>query len=435
MTAPPQAPTPRVEHSRLGSLDGLRIVAALMVLLTHVSSSSGVENHGFLGVVFDRFDFAVPLFFVLSGFLLMRYWTKPWRQGADRPSLRRYWLHRLIRIYPAYWVFLAATYLLLPDRMPHSHLLTNVTLTQNYLGGLSLDMFHIWSLSMEVSFYAVLPLLTWLILRRGRRLALIVIGALVLAAPLWIILAPAWVITTSPVGSHLWTLRLWLPAHIDWFAGGMALAVLEPTIRSLADRAARPVWLRGGAWLLAALALGLLTLTPAYGDVGFGDKPTSALLLREVTYAAMSTLTLAALLQRNHRPGFWQRWLDSALMTHLAHLTYAFFLWHFVVIKLVRAALGLEPFAGGFLITLALTLPITLVLAELSWQLIEKPGQRFLRRWDNDHRRPVTPAVEPAGEPLDLGRADPADSPATARAHVPMSTRTHDRGGPRNAGD
>ena len=38
----------------------------------------------------------------------------------------------------------------------------------------------------------------------------------------------------------------------------------------------------------------------------------SSLLLREVTYAAMSTLTLAALLQRNHRPGFWQRWLDSA---------------------------------------------------------------------------------------------------------------------------
>jgi len=57
---------------RVASLTGVRAVAALLVVLTHAAYTTGKYSQGFVGLVYSRMEIGVPIFFVLSGFLLFR---------------------------------------------------------------------------------------------------------------------------------------------------------------------------------------------------------------------------------------------------------------------------------------------------------------------------------------------------------------------------
>ena len=79
----PAAPTSRRSTA-------YRAIAALMVVLTHVATSSGVAiTGGVVGHVLARLDFGVPLFFLMSGFLLYRPWVRTGLEGRARPGLGR----------------------------------------------------------------------------------------------------------------------------------------------------------------------------------------------------------------------------------------------------------------------------------------------------------------------------------------------------------
>ncbi len=61
---------------RVASLTGIRAVAALLVMLTHAAYTTGKYTHGYLGLVYSRAEIGVPIFFVLSGFLLFGPWVR-----------------------------------------------------------------------------------------------------------------------------------------------------------------------------------------------------------------------------------------------------------------------------------------------------------------------------------------------------------------------
>ena len=61
---------------RVDSLTGIRAVAALLVVLTHAAYTTGRYTHGFEGLVYSRMEIGVPIFFVLSGFLLFGPWVR-----------------------------------------------------------------------------------------------------------------------------------------------------------------------------------------------------------------------------------------------------------------------------------------------------------------------------------------------------------------------
>src|SRR5262245_43370459 len=87
---------------RVASLTGIRAVAALLVMLTHAAYTTGKYTHGYAGLVYSRAEIGVPIFFVLSGFLLFGPWVKAAASGEAAPSVRRYAWHRVRRIVPAY---------------------------------------------------------------------------------------------------------------------------------------------------------------------------------------------------------------------------------------------------------------------------------------------------------------------------------------------
>ncbi|COU99576.1 acyltransferase [Mycobacterium tuberculosis] len=80
----------RIAHvDRVASLTGIRAVAALLVVGTHAAYTTGKYTHGYWGLMSSRMEIGVPIFFVLSGFLLFRPWVKSAATGGPRPPPRR----------------------------------------------------------------------------------------------------------------------------------------------------------------------------------------------------------------------------------------------------------------------------------------------------------------------------------------------------------
>jgi len=96
---------------RVASLTGIRAVAALLVMATHAAYTTGKYTHGYVGLVYSRMEIGVPIFFVLSGFLLFGPWVKAAATGGPPPSVRRYAWRRVLRIMPAYVVTVLVAYL------------------------------------------------------------------------------------------------------------------------------------------------------------------------------------------------------------------------------------------------------------------------------------------------------------------------------------
>ena len=193
------------------------------------------------------------MFFAISGFLLYRPWVAARLDGAAAPSGRVYAVRRVLRIVPAYWVALVVIALVLGrDEVfawpgaPIYFGFEQAYFPDYFTGGIG----QAWTLTVEVAFYAALPFIGLLARRlpgpvlRGEAL---VLGGLVAVSVLWRALVLAIVEPSDPA---YFPLLVALPAQLDVFAGGMALAVL-----SAAGREGRA---QSAGWALAIAAYALL---------------------------------------------------------------------------------------------------------------------------------------------------------------------------------
>jgi peptidoglycan/LPS O-acetylase OafA/YrhL len=351
---------------RVASLTGIRAVAALLVVLTHAAYTTGKYTHGFVGLVYSRAEIGVPIFFALSGFLLFGPWVRAAATQRPVPSVGRYAWHRVRRIMPAYVVTVLAAYLIYHFRTAGPNpghtwigLIRNLTLTQIYTDDYLFSYLHqgltqMWSLAVEVAFYVALPLLAYLLLvvlcrRQWRpRVLLAGLAALALVSPAWLVL----VHTTDflPDGA-----KLWLPAYLLWFLGGMLLAVLQVV----------------GARAFAVLCLPLAAVCYLIASTPIAGAPTtSPAELREglakiAFYAVISTLMIAPLALGDQ--GWYTRLLASRPMVFLGEISYEIFLIHLVVMELVMVEVLRMPVYTGsmmalFIGTLVATVPLAWLL-------------------------------------------------------------------------
>jgi peptidoglycan/LPS O-acetylase OafA/YrhL len=351
---------------RVPSLTGIRALAALLVVGTHVAYTTGKYTHGFVGLVYARLEIGVPIFFVLSGYLLFGPWVKAVAAGNTGPSLRRYAWHRVRRIMPAYVVTVLAAYLIyhFRDGGPNpGHtwwgLFRNVTLTQIYTDNYGFALLHqgltqMWSLAVEVAFYVALPLLAYLLMvmlckhqwRPGLLLA--GLGGLFLVSPAWLVL----VHTTDflPDGA-----KLWLPGYLGWFIGGMVLTVL----------AAMGVRVHWFVAVPLAVICYVIVCTPIAGEPQTSPTGLAQALVKMVFYAAIATLLVAPLALGNS--GWYSRLLASRPMVWLGEISYEIFLVHLVVIEIsMTVVLHWIVYTGNtatlFAVTTALSIPVAWVL-------------------------------------------------------------------------
>lgn len=107
------------------------------------------------------------MFFALSGFLLWRpHAAKARGIGQPQPTVR-YWISRATRILPAYWVAVVLILLFLPGAGGGYQVwLANLGLAQVFVPlTLTEGLTQMWSLSVEVAFYVLLPLFAYLMVR------------------------------------------------------------------------------------------------------------------------------------------------------------------------------------------------------------------------------------------------------------------------------
>ncbi|HET9877873.1 MAG TPA: acyltransferase [Candidatus Limnocylindria bacterium] len=154
--------TPVATVGRIPSLDGLRAVSITAVVLGHLGGTQGFPAALTAIISNDYVDLAgigVRVFFVISGFLITRLLVQEVERHG-RVSLRRFYLRRVMRIFPAYYAFIAGLCALAAAglvQLTGSDLLHALTYTVNYDGGRSWSVGHLWSLAVEEQFYLLWP--------------------------------------------------------------------------------------------------------------------------------------------------------------------------------------------------------------------------------------------------------------------------------------
>jgi len=357
----------QISHvDRVASLTGIRAVAALLVVGTHAAYTTGKYTHGYWGLVGARLEVGVPIFFVLSGFLLFRPWVKAAATGGPPPSLSRYARHRVRRIMPAYVITVLFAYVLYHYRQAGPNpghtwlgLLRNLTLTQIYCNGylgkyLHQGLTQMWSLAVEAAFYVTLPLLAYLLLvlisrRRWQpKLVLGALGGMALISPAWLVLVHTdhW----FPDGA-----RLWLPTYLAWFVGGMALAVFQA------------MGVRCYAFMAIPLAIicYFIASTPIAGAPTTSPATLREAVFKTVFYAVIATLAVAPLALGDR--GVYSRLLATRPMVWLGEISYEIFLIHlmtmeFAMVYVVRAHVYTGSMLNLFLATMVLTIPLAWLL-------------------------------------------------------------------------
>ncbi|HXQ90730.1 MAG TPA: acyltransferase, partial [Acidimicrobiales bacterium] len=156
-------PVPAARPRHFPCFDGLRAIAAILVVLVHTAFASGFTVRSPAGIYTARLEIGVAVFFLISGFLLYRPFVASHIAGGDGPAVGKFWMRRFLRIVPAYWLtFIVTNFVMHIDRNVHPgwhSLLIYLGLLQVYFPSHALTgITQAWSLCTEVAFYFFLPL-------------------------------------------------------------------------------------------------------------------------------------------------------------------------------------------------------------------------------------------------------------------------------------
>ena len=399
---------------RFAGFDGLRALAALGVLVTHVGLWVGFTASDRTGHYLARLDVGIAIFFVLSGFLLYRPFVARRMDGRPRPGTRAYLRNRFLRIYPAYWLALTVLVVVLDvrDRDEIQGLWDFVTfygLLQSYsahtaLGGLQ----QAWTLTNEIAFYLVLPLwaaaAAWLGRRLTPRRALVGELAVLALAAAGALAFRYWVHTvdTSDVTTGVIDPRVhWLPANFHMFVPGMALAVTLEWSRRRDHPLALVEWPRRHPLACWAGAAACFWVVATQLDLGFlvGASEPRTSMAKELLYAAVGFLVVLPVALAGATLPRSLRWLGSRPMVTLGVLSYGIYLWHEGVLEIYRDIFDLRTFTGSLPPALAATLAGSVAAAAVSYVLVERPALSL-----KDRRRRLFAAWRPVGLPVEVTR-------------------------------
>ncbi len=375
------------DRRHLDVLTGIRGWAALWVFLYHVWSLSGHPDFS-VAVAGITVDFTplvamggagVTIFFVLSGFLLASPFAE-WRAGRrERPRLGRYFLRRVMRVFPAYYAQLALLVLvawwgsgqvLIQDAGAWVRHLLMLFMPPPLGVEPSINLVW-WTLPIEFGFYLVLPLLAFML--TPRQVLWLLLGCLA-AMYVWRH-GVAVSLADAPLQMRVHA-AYQLPGSMDSFGMGMLAAVLH------ANRARLPRWLLPPEGSRALGLLGIaLVVAAVYWLSGRRDEYWSDNLIFYAWTPALSLGIAGVLLAGAGGAGVLRRLFGNRYMVFFGLASYSYYLWHLPLLRWIVASEWFQAIESArFVWLLAISTPLVVVVAALSYVLVEVPGMRFHRR-------------------------------------------------------
>ena len=335
--------------------------------------------------------FSVDGFFVMAGFLIIGSLRScAARARTTRAALGDFWASRAWRILPPYLAMLVVVVpLVAPELLRPAGWgdLTRLATVQHYLDTALPAQVNlpIWSLTTEVHFYAVVPIVAWLVWRVGGLPVYLASAGLAI-----------WWIQTDWRGEYAASL---LPGRLDQFLVGAAAGALlaraaggqrSRIVAALTSRAALPLL------LLALFAIGL------YHGATF-QRADDALLAQIVH--PLATPILGGLLVR-FAAGPPVRALEAPWLVALGGFSFSLYLWHYPILH--QGQERLEAYDGvRSLATMAVLIAVATGVAFVSSRLVERPAERIRSR---RVRRVPSAVVQP-----ELGLEDLQEVPGAER--------------------
>ncbi|MFD3734516.1 acyltransferase family protein [Streptomyces sp. NPDC058632] len=352
----PGSPSRRPGGDRLRALDGLRLLAALMVCLYHFAGKDGEVAASWNqspGQMFPTLSQAavygclgVQFFFVISGFVIcMSSWGR---------SLGDFFRSRVARLYPAYWAALlivGAASLALPvvfAPLRSDEFLMNLTMLQQPMG-VPRVLGVCWTLWVEMRFYVLFALF---VIWKGVTYRRVVIFCI-----LWSLAGVLARVADTPL-----TDELVMRDHAPFFIGGLALYLIHRFGSDLL------LWGIVGMSFLMGQRYSVTALWHPGMSGDFHRNPYVIQGIVLLSFAAVAAVALG-----------WTRWANWRWLTVAGALTYPFYLIHehlgWFAIRVLHRGFGVGPYE-----TLVLSLACLLVLAWLMHRFVEKPFGPRLKR-------------------------------------------------------
>jgi peptidoglycan/LPS O-acetylase OafA/YrhL len=356
-------------RKHLPTLDGLRAVAVLLVILLHV----GLPSPGGLGVL---------MFFVLSGFLITWLLLRE-NASTGAISLSNFYFRRVLRIFPAFYAYALFAILLavfLARRIVWPQAVASLLYVNNYYqaiyGDPSTGLSHTWSLGVEEQFYLTWPaLFIWL--RRDMPKFRRVVAALIVGA--WVYRAILQFVFNVDQG---WFYEAF-DTRFDHLLVGCLLALL--LFKASKERWAR--WERycssGGLLLGACLLLAFSAYLEFLYNPGYRDS--IAFIVDPLLVAAIIPMLIA------QRQRMAVRWLEWAPVKYVGRVSYSAYLYQqWVAQPVMKLFRGLPLF-----LRVALTVGAVIATASCSYYLIERPFLK-LKDWRYRNRAQASAAAAEA---------------------------------------
>ena len=381
---PPAPPTSFAPEARRNQLDGLRTLLFVCVFTVHHQPEA-----------FEYLTYALPTFFVMSGFLITRVL---WMCQADTlwGKLKIFYARRAIRIVPAY-TFVVALLLIFDDlENPgayafyylniklflvslHQELPAYITWWSNW----DRQDLHLWSMSVEEQFYLIFPWIFYLVPVRH-------FGKAFVAAVLFGITSRTFFMHYYPTSFY----GFLLSSCVEYFAWGALFSYLDLNGRLPAKPS--PWW---SLYLPLAVMVGLVSIEYGYDFDDYFHQRTSQFV------GIMAPLLGLAMW------GLWSadatlrlvRFLNWPPLVYFGHISYPMYLTHLTFIVFCHKDLApwiLQAVGGSarvqYAVSYVLAFVMTGVASAFIWHAIEGPASRLKRRFPLDPSRVRRSAV-PAG--------------------------------------
>jgi acetyltransferase len=426
--APPFADPGKQERFSTGvpvvpAFDGYRGFAILGVVLFHILASSGLllraGERWEAQLVWGTLPYTISVFFIVSGFVM--FLPVAARDGRFG-SIGTFALRRAARLFPAFWLALLIALLLLAA-LPQSarvadglsavpmpgagEILLNFSGQQTWATlfdpsqapGFGVDV-PVWTLTLEIAFYLVLPFIAASYFRRP------LIGLAVAAgiAILWreafaniIGLADLVGVSVSPLRAiQLQFTNNQFPYWAFSFGAGMTSAWAYVHLRATRDRAE----LERLAPRAAGVALVALAVCVYFaGRYAVGNPADAVIHLAWDSWpliiaytAALATFMLAVTFasERIQRP------FSHPVVRLIADISYGVYLIHAVLMWVMVAHFGAarDGSIRAFVVLFLAVVPLSLVYGYLSARFVEQPIRRWAHGWARGRqaRRGVEPA-------------------------------------------